>query len=242
MKETNKLSVEELADNEFFKLNADPYYNGRLNKAEFNVGFKAGYAASQATVKKIGDGRIVFNGETYVNEKSGRVMSASEFNSKTATVAPSVSGDGLKVRNDIAEILKENIYHSDQAHGYVIHGAIEKIIEYFRKPVSGKEVEEDFKDYMREARDEFVLSVKNEERSNFLLTAIDSFLICFDQMRERLLSSSPLSNVDAVAFYEWVEDSPYYRKRNGLFQDQVKRDVFYTTAELYTLFQKSKNK
>lgn len=40
------IDVEELADTSFFKINADPYYNNRLHKADFIVGFKAGYAAS----------------------------------------------------------------------------------------------------------------------------------------------------------------------------------------------------
>lgn len=43
------IDVEELADTSFFKINADPYYNNRLHKADFIVGFKAGYAASKSS-------------------------------------------------------------------------------------------------------------------------------------------------------------------------------------------------
>lgn len=85
-KETHKLSVDELAiqfANSRSLPNTDEWFH-------LIDGFKAGYSASQATVEKIGDGRIIFNGETYVNEKSGRVMSASEFNSKSATVGQQV--------------------------------------------------------------------------------------------------------------------------------------------------------
>lgn len=39
-------------------------------------------------VKKIGDGRIVYNSETYVNEKSGRVLSVEEFRKKTELPSP----------------------------------------------------------------------------------------------------------------------------------------------------------
>lgn len=63
--------------------------------------------------------------------------------------------------------------------------------------------EQTFEDYMRNARDAFVISIKNEERSNYLLTAIDSFLICFDQMREKLTASIPTE----VQKEEWISCS-----------------------------------
>lgn len=73
-----------------------------------------------------------------------------------------------------------------------------------------QQVEETFEDYMRNARDEFVMAVKNEERSNYLLTAIDSFLVCFDQMRERL-TASPLPSSTSVQVEELIKEVGYIK-------------------------------
>lgn len=67
---------------------------------------------------------------------------------------------------------------------------------------------ETFVEYMSEARDEFVLSIKNVERSNYLLTAVDSFLICFDQMRDKLAAASTVSEAgeDAIVLRNALEE------------------------------------
>lgn len=44
-----------------------------------------------------------------------------------------------KIKNDIAKILEENIKFHPQVDGFVVHGAIEKIIEYFAAPPVNKE-------------------------------------------------------------------------------------------------------
>lgn len=101
-----------------------------------------------------------------------------------------------------------------------------------------------FESYMSEARDEFILAIKNVERSNFLLTAVDSFLICFDQMRDKLVAASIVSEAtdaeltklcmavsekslekewaeplgeDAIGFAEWVvsDNNPAPNKYNS---------------------------
>jgi len=38
-----------------------------------------------------------------------------------------------EIKRDIGDILAHNIHFSGQVDGYVIHGAIDKIIEYFKK-------------------------------------------------------------------------------------------------------------
>ncbi len=38
-----------------------------------------------------------------------------------------------QIKKDLADILQQNIYIAPQVNGFVIHGAIEKIIEYFQK-------------------------------------------------------------------------------------------------------------
>lgn len=109
---------------------------------------------------------------------------------------------------------------------------------------------ESFEKYMGEARDEFVLAIKNVERSNYLLTAVDSFLICFDQMRDRLAAASTISEPkDAISFVEWFasDNNPYPDKyssdddNDGKWHDAFSEGInrhYYTTEQLYKIYRK----
>lgn len=47
-----------------------------------------------------------------------------------------------QVKEDIANILRDNVYFSGQLGDYVIHGAIEKIVEYFNQQAAATPVDE----------------------------------------------------------------------------------------------------
>ncbi len=48
---------------------------------------------------------------------------------------------------------------------------------------------ESFEDYMRNSRNEFVMEINRQEWNTKLRTTAEDLLICFDQMRERLLKT-----------------------------------------------------
>lgn len=89
--------------------------------------------------------------------------------------------------------------------------------------------QDDFSDYMRNARDKFCETIKSHERSIELLVAAEDILICFDQMRERI--SNPVKQesdaeqymIEAVAEKwsednaEWIRDVKEFNTANSLY-------------------------
>lgn len=96
------------------------------------------------------------------------------------------------------------LYQTGAFYGYNLAKDEPTPTESSSKDVSGKGVEEGFKDYMREARDSFVKTITDYfphegyqrygEGGNKIRVAAEDILICFDQMRERLLSPATVSN------------------------------------------------
>lgn len=57
-------------------------------------------------------------------------------------------------------------------------------------PIKESIEEVTFEEYMRNAREKFLIDIHNQPWNNEMRTAAEDFLICFDQMREKLLAAA----------------------------------------------------
>jgi hypothetical protein len=112
---------------------------------------------------------------------------------------------------------------------------------YASQSLPQQPVPKDFIEYMTNSRKEFVDAVLSYLVSdNNLHTKCDSLLICFDQMKDRLLVNSPSAGLrwvkdGSVLFADWIN-------KNHVVQNYVGDWLWnflgkhYTTAELYDVF------
>lgn len=96
---------------------------------------------------------------------------------------------------------------------------------------SSTSIEEDFKEYMIEARDLFVMEINEQEWNTKLRTSAEDLLICFDQMRERLLSTSiPSSSV--IGENEAIGERKFTLKEALDIWEAAEDWIYETTSEM----------
>lgn len=105
-------------------------------------------------------------------------------------------------------------------------------------PVDAGTVPVDFIEYVNNARLDFVTVVKAAERSLTLSTAIDSLLIAYDQMVDKLKPVDAVGDaVNVEGFIKWASDQRYlYHDTKNKWIAAWDNYSETTTTELYNLF------